>query len=277
MSLKMYRKKASSAQFWEEHWERFLRENSLKKFYQSFSDDSVIMKVFEKYLPRDGKIIEAGCGLGQYIYFLRKRNYDIEGIDFAKETVNFVNSEFPQLPVHVGQLFHLDYPDGALKGYISLGVVEHFEEGPQRILKEAYRVLDKGGILILSVPYFNPLRRIKKCFGFHKSVGEFYQYAFTKGEIEDSLIRTGFKVLNYCYYDVYKGLKDELSFITPLLRLLKKRLKSTISESKREVNFTKSKTSTVFSLIKKLSQNIVLGSLSSHMIIYTAVKVKQYK
>ena len=272
MALKMYRKTASSSRFWEEHWKKFLQGNSLTNFYQSFSENSLIVKVFEKYLPRDGKILEAGCGSAQYVYILTQRGYDIEGIDFAEETISFVNSEFPQLPVHVGNVFHLGYPDRSLSGYISLGVIEHFKEGSQRILKEAYRVLDKGGILILSVPYFNPLRRIKKCFGFYESDGEFYQYAFTKREVNVFLIQTGFKVLDHCYYDLYKGLKDELPFIAPLLQFSKKRLKSMFSKSKKETNFGRPKTSTVFSLVKKLSHNVMLGCLFSHMITHIAVK-----
>lgn len=220
MPLKIYYRKSSAPQFWDEHWKKTLENISLEEYYSKYMHSQTLLPIFEKYLPKQGKIIEAGCGLAQYIYLLRERGYDIEGIDLARETVNFVNSEFPQLPVRAGNVFHLDYPDNTLEGYISLAVIENFEEGQETILREAYRALDKRVILILSVPYFNPLRRIKKCFGFYRSVREFYQYAFTRGEIEDSLVQTRFKLLGY-YYDAYKALKGELSFIASLLRFLK--------------------------------------------------------
>ena len=36
-----------------------------------------------------------------------------------------------------------------------MGVIEHFEEGPQIALNEAYRVLKVNGTLIVAVPYQN--------------------------------------------------------------------------------------------------------------------------
>ena len=40
---------------------------------------------------------------------------------------------------------------------LSLGVVEHEEAGPLEALREARRILKPGGILVLAVPYNNPL------------------------------------------------------------------------------------------------------------------------
>lgn len=41
-----------------------------------------------------------------------------------------------------------------------MGVIEHFEEGPHAPLKEAYRVLNPGGLAFVSVPTVNIIRRI---------------------------------------------------------------------------------------------------------------------
>jgi ubiquinone/menaquinone biosynthesis C-methylase UbiE len=40
-----------------------------------------------------------------------------------------------------------------------MGVVEHFEQGPLPALKEAYRVLKPDGMIFVSVPTFNIIRK----------------------------------------------------------------------------------------------------------------------
>ena len=223
MPLKMYHRKSDSPEFWETHWKKFLKEVSLEEYCSAHMQNKTLLPIFEKHLPKEGKLIEGGCGIAPWVYVLQKKGYDIEGIDFAEDTINFVKSKYPDLPVRVGNVFNLDYPNDSVRGYISLGVIEHFEEGPQEILKDIYRVLTNGGVLICSVPYFNPLRRIKNKLGMYNHKGHFHQYAFTPRELEDYLNKIGFEVVDVYYYGSIKGLKDEIiMFKLPLTFLGKK-------------------------------------------------------
>jgi|Deesub1362A_J573_1020465.scaffolds.fasta_scaffold19511_2 SAM-dependent methyltransferase len=222
MPLKMFSQRADSSEFWEEHWETTLTKVSLQEYYNQHFLNKRMLSFFEKYLPKKGRIVEGGCGLAPWVYVLRKEGYEVEGIDYAEKTVEVVKKHFPELPVKVGDVFNLEYPDNSVSGYISLGVVEHFEEGPQRILKEARRILKDEGVFICSVPYFNPLRKLKHKLGFYKKEGEFYQYAFTKGEMEKYLSEAGFKVIAVYYFDPLKGLKDEVKFLKPLIEIFRK-------------------------------------------------------
>lgn len=45
-----------------------------------------------KFTPRHGKIVEAGCGLGRYNFYFSRMGIDIEGVDFSKPTVEYLNS-----------------------------------------------------------------------------------------------------------------------------------------------------------------------------------------
>ncbi len=79
-----------------------------------------------KYMPKEGKIIEAGCGLGRYVVYLSELGYDIEGIELSAETVEMVKRLRPSLKIKQGDITKLEYPDNSISGVICLGVVEHF-------------------------------------------------------------------------------------------------------------------------------------------------------
>ncbi|WP_024335393.1 class I SAM-dependent methyltransferase [Desulfotignum balticum] len=80
-----------------------------------------------KYVPRFGKVIEAGCGLGRYNFYLKRLGIDIEGIDFSENAItklNQIKSEIdPTAKFIYGDITDLPYEDNSISGYISLGVV----------------------------------------------------------------------------------------------------------------------------------------------------------
>lgn len=118
-----------------------------------------------KYMSRSGKNLEAGCGSGRYVKYLSDRGFDIAGIEIFQETVNTVKSVFPNLDIRQGNVLNLPFEDNEISGIISLGVLEHFIEGPSSPLKEMYRVLKQGGYAVITVTSYNYLRRIKYLSG----------------------------------------------------------------------------------------------------------------
>lgn len=104
-----------------------------------------------------------------------------------------------------GDVTCLPYEDNSMSGYISLGVVEHFIEGPQKAIAEAYRVLRPGGIAIITTPnisfyvrYRKLKTRIKKAI--KKLIGRriidrpFFQYEYTPEQLKHFCQAQGFYV-----------------------------------------------------------------------------------
>ncbi len=163
-----------------------------------------LAKLFTTYLPKKDKILEAGCGLGGWVKFLKGNGYSITGIDRNGDLINKIKRHDPELPVDKGDILNIGLDDSALSAYISLGVLEHFEEGPQQPLKEAFRVLAPGGIALISVPsnclarklIVHPLRsmvlRLLERRG-HKTY--FGEYRYDQHEIRNHIEDTGFKII----------------------------------------------------------------------------------
>ncbi len=207
----VYYQASATADFWDAHWSTRLTPQHFAAARQGslgFFED-----IFPRHLPRPGRILEAGCGPGQLVLALRKRRYDCEGVDYTRQTVERVRELVPDLPIRWGDVRHLDVPDAHYAACISLGVVEHVRDGPEPFLRESHRVLTDDGVLLVSVPHFNLLRRWKARLGLYGGVpGDrtFYQYAFAPAEMTRILRACGFRVECVYGYDPWKGLKDEV-------------------------------------------------------------------
>lgn len=210
-----YYLRTADPQFWDLHWEVYFSPKVYRGAEQG--DLGWFEEPFTHYLPRSGRILEAGCGLGPLVLALRVRGYECEGVEWSQETVGKVRAIRPDLPIRVGDVTSLDVPDGYYHGYISVGVVEHRREGPEPFLQEAYRVLSDDGVMLISVPYFHPLRRLKARLGLYRGRVEgleFFQYALTREEMNTILRQMGFTIVDILVYNGFKGVKDEI----PLLR-----------------------------------------------------------
>lgn len=130
-------------------------------------------------------MLEAGCGVGQVVLALRARGYDCHGIDYAKSTIELLNTEFPDVPFYYGDIRSIPYDNAFFDGYISLGVIEHFVNGQQEMINEAARVLKTGGYIFISVPALNRFRKFRIRLGSYQTKSDmpFFESCISKEEM----------------------------------------------------------------------------------------------
>ena len=187
--------------FWAEHWGGHSTGELLET-----ARTSPLTELISRALPRDGTVLEAGCGLGQYVVLLRERGWRAAGVDWAVDALRACRRLTP-VPLAAMKLEALAIRDASLTAYVSLGVVEHDEAGPDGILAEAARVLKPGGVAVVSVPYLNGVRTIARAWLAYRNRAlarrgaTFYQYAFTRRELVAALARHGLVTLDAHPYD----------------------------------------------------------------------------
>ncbi len=183
----------STPEFWANNFQDSIKYNAWKAL-------SIFMdyrwRLIRRYIPQneDCRVLDAGCGFGEWVYHLNKYGYKSEGLDYSDTLISRLQQCYNEYKWTLGATTAMPYEDKSFNGVISWGVVEHDPHGPDGQLREFYRVLKPGGRVILTVPYDSPVHRktSKIQFAGH---GQFFQYFFTPDEFSRHLAAVGFKVI----------------------------------------------------------------------------------
>lgn len=214
-------------------------KRTIKEELEAIKIETAPRIMFIKYLDKNSKIIDAGCGFGKWLIYLNQYGYNIIGIDNNEMVISKLKKYNNSLQVELGNILTINYPDNYFDAYISMGVVEHFENGPLTALNEAYRVLKPNGLIFLSTPAVNIIRKviiqpflniINRCYYLfvkikrfiensksmkqinkynkirkekNKKYYHFLEYRFTVNELHSFLKKSNFRVIETVPHDFH--------------------------------------------------------------------------
>lgn len=192
----------------------FISESSPKGWAQNFASGSVGLTTYKKialgmdkryrlirkHLGIKASILDAGCGLGDWVCFLAQKGYLATGLDYSANIVAKLRSACPSYEWVQGDIHELPFENESFDGVISWGVIEHREEGPEKALKEFYRVLKPGGVAIVTVPNDTRWSRRASHLMFLESEEKperalFFQYFMRPSDLSKHCENVGFEVL----------------------------------------------------------------------------------
>ncbi|WP_395747515.1 class I SAM-dependent methyltransferase [Prosthecobacter sp.] len=158
---------------------------------------SLVQHALEGRLPPHGRLLDAGCGTGGMLEFLRgmKRELEVAGIDAAEQAVRHCHQRGLHA-VQMGSVEALPFADAAFDAVLSLDVLYHAGVSEERALAQMARVLRPDGLLVLNLPAFAGLR------GAHDAaVCGARRYAV--GEVRALLDRSGFVPETIHYWNAW--------------------------------------------------------------------------
>jgi 2-polyprenyl-3-methyl-5-hydroxy-6-metoxy-1,4-benzoquinol methylase len=107
-------------------------------------------RALETFLA-SGTLFDVGCGSGFFLKFMKRRGWDVSGLDPAKEHVAFAKERLKIKNVHQGFWPAADRHMKKVDAVSFLHVIEHLQN-PGRALLEAKEMMHSGGVIIIETP-----------------------------------------------------------------------------------------------------------------------------
>jgi ubiquinone/menaquinone biosynthesis C-methylase UbiE len=171
----------------EHYAERFINELDHKP------GDRALLDRFVGLTRGKGKVCDIGTGPGQVAAYLYSRGLDVFGIDLSLRMVAQAIKAHPQITFRQGDMRHLDLTDNSLAGITAFYCIIHIPRAEvTAVLRELRRVLQPGGILLLSFHEGNEIRHFDEWWD--KTVSLDFTF-FWRDEMRGYLRDTEYEVL----------------------------------------------------------------------------------
>ena len=164
------------------HWWFVVRRKLLKTILSSIK------------VPLNSVTLDIGCGTGSNLRVLSEVGLNTVGLDRSTYALTLAQKSW-KFHLLAGDLNRLPIKTNSIGLIIAMDILEHLEDDEKGI-REFYRSLTKGGIIILTVPAFQFLSGIQDIVTGHKR-------RYSETEIRSKLRNTGFEILRSSYFNFF--------------------------------------------------------------------------
>jgi ubiquinone/menaquinone biosynthesis C-methylase UbiE len=101
-------------------------------------------------VPRDSKVLDAGCATGQIAGELLRRGYEVWGLDITEAMIRYAQARYGPDRFGVGDIEQIAFPDNTFDTVVCLGVLGYLDRA-ERALHEIWRVLKPEGRAVIDI------------------------------------------------------------------------------------------------------------------------------
>jgi ubiquinone/menaquinone biosynthesis C-methylase UbiE len=167
-----------------------LEWDRLSQPYQCVEYESTFFLI-DKYFPKNGRIIDLGCGPGRYSIELLKRKYQVTLLDLSNQLLKLAETKLKEARLVPEQILCQDardlsnFPNASFDAVLACGPIYHIIQREDRLhtLREIKRILKPGGIAIIS--YINTWG-VLKC-GINDFPEKFRDYNYLEYMLEEKV------------------------------------------------------------------------------------------
>ncbi|MEW6712676.1 MAG: methyltransferase domain-containing protein [Candidatus Riflebacteria bacterium] len=139
--------------YWDKTWARFL------KYHGMIAPSAKLVQHLFTHVPRNGFILDLGCGEGRNSLYLSQVGYNIIGLDLSFKAASVMKNNFFEESLKgfilTGDARWLPFKGNSLDGVLAHHLFDHLDKnGFDRALSECMRILKPGGVLLLTMDSF---------------------------------------------------------------------------------------------------------------------------
>jgi len=177
--------------------------NKIAAIYAKYTEDKLMqfqLSRFESMLPGK-RVLDAGCGPGRDVEYFMEDGFKVVGVDIALGQIKEAKKRVPNGEFKKSDFRKMDFENSSFDGVWSVTSLIHLPKSEvEKAIKEFNRVLDKKGVLYISVKKGEGSEIVKK---------EKYNneprivYFYTQQEMEELVRDAGFRILGSEANDVW--------------------------------------------------------------------------
>lgn len=166
------------------------------------------------YLAKKEKVLDLGCGTGDYLKAIEGRGADLWGIDISENATAVAKNNLSK-PEQIicGDVCPLPFSDDSFDCLTAWGVIEHFPDIP-KIIADIARVVKEDGTVVIMVPncyYYKfiwDVLRQGKAPAKHQEIETLYSF----GEWKKLLEKSGLKIVKIFRHNKFNKSKIVIWF-----------------------------------------------------------------
>lgn len=171
--------------------------NKIAKIYTNkyFEDlvDSPFIDKFLSLLPQSARILDIGCGPGNFTGYIKKKGFFVEGIDLSKEMLKVARQKVPEGKFQIMDMRDLKFQDENFDGLLAAYSLIHIpSEEMTKTLRGFYRILKIEGLILIIAQAGEPDRIVDEPL--LKGEKIFVNF-FTRNRLAKFLNESGFKII----------------------------------------------------------------------------------
>ncbi len=187
-------------------------------YAKEFSKPSEYIDEFLTQLPKNGKILDVGCGVGVDAGYMALKGFEVVGVDLSGGMLKLARQKFPQINFQLEDIRKFDLIPDLFDGVLASCSLNYIpKKDIPRLIKKFYQTLKTNGLIYIALQagkseeiFINePLKPDEKLF----------LNIISLDEIKNLLINAGFYIIKK--YEREPKSKEELNF-TKLFVIAKK-------------------------------------------------------
>jgi ubiquinone/menaquinone biosynthesis C-methylase UbiE len=169
--------------------------------------DRQLLDRFAKSVRNLGSVCDMGCGPGHVARYLHEHGVKVCGVDISTEMVKRARRLTPGVEFRQGDMMALDVPDETCAGVVAFYSIIHIPRTDVvRALRELRRVLQPGGLLLLSFHIGNDTIHLDDWWGHQVCIDFFF---FQSAEMASYLTSAGFEIEETIERDPYPDVEHQ--------------------------------------------------------------------